>query len=118
MGRHWSADIQNNCRIATGQYTGDGTVAQPIIGIGFRPTYVQIWVRAAQNDLVARAIYQKTDDFIGDVSQEHTTVAGVEHRLRDNRLISLDADGFTVDDDGANAPPNTLAQDYAYLALG
>ena len=36
----------------------------------------------------------------------------------DNRLISLDADGFTVDDDDSDSHPNKLGETYDYLALG
>ena len=36
----------------------------------------------------------------------------------DDRIISLDSDGFTVDDRGFDTHPNTSSQVYNYMALG
>ena len=104
-------------RIATGQYTGDGTLSQAIIGIGFRPRYIKIWMH-----VVATANIQtflKTDTFAGDLAEIQLREAdGADHRIISNRIVSLDADGFTVDDNGVDAHPNKLGQVYDYICLG
>jgi len=103
-------------KIKTGQYTGDGTISQAITGIGFRPKYVRIWPHfEPPSETVDYELYERTDGF-------YTEFAFMLHytymRFRDNRIISLDSDGFTVDDDDVDSHPNKLNQEYNYLALG
>lgn len=40
------------------------------------------------------------------------------HKFETNRIISLDADGFTVDDNGADQDPNANGVTYNYIAIG
>ena len=103
-------------RIKTGTYTGDGTTGQAITGIGFQPKYVKIWVRLVSE--AEQYIFEKMDDSWGDYCIYESIVAGSEHRSLDNRINSLDADGFTVDDDAGDAHPNANGRVYSYLALG
>lgn len=103
-------------RIKTGTYTGDGTEGQAITGVGFQPKFVKIW-----NHPAAEAnwlIYEKLDQTWTDYAIEHGVTATSEHRSLDSRINSLDADGFTVDDDGIDASPNVDTATYDYLALG
>lgn len=103
------------CRIKTGQYTGDDTVSQSIIGIGFRPKRVEIILHAvAYGDM---HVWVKTDQMAGDFCGRHVA-AGPHDQGVSDRLISLDDDGFTVDDQGANGDPNKGAQLYDYTCWG
>lgn len=102
------------CRIKTGTYTGDGTEGQAIAGVGFRPKYIKIWIHITAE--VTHNIYEKLDQTWGDYCVRHE--AGGGHDNLDNRINSLDADGFTVDDDGNDEQPNNNTQVYDYLALG
>ncbi len=105
--------------IKTGSYTGDGATSQGITGVGFLPKYVKTWVRevTAGNSMVS---YETTSDIIDDNAAGLTVRIGVSgtHSVQTNRIISLDADGFTVDDAGADSHPNQNSQIYNYLAIG
>lgn len=118
-GAIWNFIINNlyGCRIATGTYTGDGTVAQAITGIGFRPKYTKIWEHwtAPHNTETFIKIDQMDTDH---AERQIRSAGGTDHYLDDDSLISLDADGFTVDDDGANQHPNVLNQPYDFICLG
>ena len=102
----------------TGTYTGDGTTSQAITGIGFRPKYLRIWVRVTVN-AAALPVFETTDTIIDD-SPDGLAILhpglNVPHQSETNTIISLDADGFTVDDDGADGHPNKLGTVYNYLA--
>lgn len=107
-------------RIATGTYTGDGTVSHAITGLGFRPKYVRIWRHNAEAAGTWNYIFERTDTYAGDLCHRIST-AGTNAALMEvvgDCLISLDADGFTVDDGGIDDQPNTDGQLYDYLALG
>jgi len=104
------------CKIKTGTYTGDGTESQAITGVGFRPKYVAIWIQPGGPSV--QSFFEKVDQFLVDLSFMHFVWAGQEHIFQLNALISLDADGFTVDDAGTDSDPNKNAQVYVYLALG
>ncbi len=103
-------------RIKTGTYTGDGTESQAITGIGFSPKYVKIFRRPTSEILME--LYEKLDQSWGDFAAEHGVTATAEHKAFDNRINSLDADGFTVDDDASDQNPNADTFTYNYLALG
>ena len=99
--------------IYTGTYTGDGSLGQAIAGVPFPPKYVRIWVRPIALGLNS---YEKLDRTWADFAYEHT--AGGGHRGLADAINSLNLDGFTVDDAGVNADPNTNGVVYDYLALG
>ena len=100
-------------RIKTGTYTGDGSTSQAITGIGFQPKMVTIWIYSLTEGNTGQLT--KIDQFATDMAID---AWGTPHFIRDNRLISLDADGFTVDDDGTDDFPNTNGATYAYIAFG
>lgn len=108
------------CRIKTGSYTGDGATSKAITGVGFKPKYVKIWTRNAV-DGTAINIHETTADIIDDnasgMSALHSSAAA-GHSVQANTIISLDTDGFTVDDDGVDADPNANGVVYNYLCLG
>ena len=98
--------------IKTGTYTGDGSLSQGITGIGFQPTYVHVFDSEAHG--VATQLFFCHEN----IGAGLTTMAysGTVNTAND-RIISLDLDGFTVDDQGANGHPNKNAQVYLYLAV-
>lgn len=98
------------CRIATGTYTGDGTVSQAITGVGFPPKALYIYRQGPGH------VHWKTD-LDGAWCKELAQGAGNFNYLA-NRIDSLDADGFTVDDGGADVDPNTTGQTYVFIAWG
>ena len=106
-------------RIATGTYTGDGATSQAITGVGFRPKWVRVMARETSSTTLA--IYETTDTVVDDnaagVALAHSSAAA-GHSTQLNAIISLDADGFTVDDSGSDSHPNMNGQVYNYIAIG
>ena len=108
-------------RYKTGSYTGDGSTSLAVTGVGFKPRYVKIWERVTTNSIAAS--YNETtpeiiDDIAGGTSIGIDQNVSQQLRAYSNTIISLDADGFTVDDDGVDSHPNTSGQVYNYLAMG
>lgn len=100
--------------LVTGQYTGDGTTSQGITGIGFAPKVVVI-SRDGTSDS-GFELHIKTADMSTEFAYE--VGAGANNNgIRDNKIISLDSDGFTVDDNGADENPNSNTATYNYWCL-
>lgn len=107
-------------RIKTGSYTGDGSTSLGITGVGFSPKFVKIWERATVDNTnvgIFETIPETVDDNAAGGSNQHTASAA-GHRFRTNQIISLDADGFSIDDNGVNANPNASGVAYNYMAIG
>jgi hypothetical protein len=105
-----------NCSIETGTYTGNGALDKKIT-TSITPKYVKVWYYTAvdgQNDV----IFEKVDTMGDNWSIMHCVTATKEHQIKDNGLITLDVDGFHVDDDGINNHPNANGFTYCYLVLG
>jgi len=102
-------------RLNTGQYTGDGTASRAITGVGFRPRYVKITQRRVTNSIIE--IYEKTDQDYETMCAGYTSVADHGCYAFVDRLISLDADGFTIGDAGENKHPNGDGNTYRWMAL-
>jgi len=111
-----TAFLSGGGNIVTGTYTGDGSTGQAITGVGFRPKYLKVWPHPVGE--TNAPIYEKTDQTWGDYAVEHQWGSADQHRVLDNRINSLDADGFTVDDDGSNQHPNKADQVYDYVTFG
>jgi len=105
----------NFCRIKTGTYTGDGSTGQAITGVGFTPKSIEIWVHPV--GATGAEMHTKLDLTWGDYDFVHTS-SDPEHHNDLSRINSLDADGFTVDDDIIDATPNKDGIVYDYRALG
>lgn len=103
------------CLIKTGTYTGDGSTSQGITGIGFRPKYIKIWKRPTVDGSNKRH-GERVDGFTGGFAFLHIDAGG--HEENEHLIISLDADGFTVDDNNGDQFPNKNGETYEYLALG
>lgn len=99
------------------QYTGDGATSLGITGVGFQPKMVIIAVHRTSpgnEDYWIRIENQDTDQCLVNVAGG----ASGGGRFDDDKIISLDADGFTVDDNGANNHPNTSSQVYDFVCFG
>ena len=108
-------------RIKTGTYTGDGATSLAITGVGFQPVFLAIASRATSDGSAAWVGFttdQIMDDNNSGGSISLEAVWNNAGQFRTNEIISLDTDGFTVDDDGADAHPNKNSQVYNYLAIG
>ncbi len=112
----YSINPGTSAKIKTGTYTGDGTTAKAITGVGFTPKYLKIWIHPTSS--TTNEIFEKLDQDWADFTVKHWIQAGAEHYSYANQINSLDADGFTVDDNGLNDDPNALGIVYDYLALG
>lgn len=104
------------CRIATGQYTGDGTLSQVITGIGFLPKFVFIHERKGLPEGTQLLSCYTIDSMVAGWAV-HIAGAGTQSVFI-NSIDSLDADGFTVDDHGTDWLPNKLGQVYEFYCLG
>ena len=106
-------EMTNICRIKVVTYQGDGSTSLAITGVGFHPLYVRIW-----NDVNATVSMPVNER----VAEMNTTMSWLtldgDTDIVDNAIISLDADGFTVDDAGGDAHPNKSGVDYIALCLG
>ncbi len=107
-------------RIATGSYSGDGNVSQGITGLGLAPNFVII---ARRNTTHNAAVWvgMTWDSMIDDNAGGLAIVpsGNVEQWVtRVNAIILLGADGFTVDDAGADTDPNTNGVTYNFVAVG
>jgi hypothetical protein len=105
----------------TGTYTGDGSTSQGITGLGFQPKYVKIWFRTTSNGTDMES-YDTTDTIVDDNASGgaiRTERSGdnSNYDFRTNAIISLNADGFTVDDAGGNSHPNKSGQIYNFVAF-
>ena len=101
-GAAWGDLIHYYTRVKVGTFTGDGTSAKGITGVGFAPTFLLVIPLTGTNPAFA-----KGTDF----------ASGNSHKFSDNTtdtsgIKTLDSDGFTVD---ANANVNTVV--YQYVAF-
>ena len=114
------AGLATFARIATGSYTGDGTTSQGITGLGFQPKVLWITIRETTPGNTVAYFWTSTaivdDDASGGNLQKFGSQANVT--FQDDGIISLDSDGFTVDDDGDNSHPNASGVAYNYWAIG
>ena len=114
--------IANGARIATGSYTGDGTTSLAVTGVGFVPSYLTITRRRVTDGSTyqSKEIMFTSDVIIDDNSSggavDLNSVTG--NRFRSNAIISLDANGFTVDDNGDDSDPNANTIVYNFMATG
>ena len=100
--------------IKTGTYTGDGTTRQAITGVGFQ--VVMVWIIPyTESASIEIETYSK---ITGMYSDRCLMMALNDHEICDNRIISLDADGFTVDDEAGDYNPNKDGTPYHYIAWG
>lgn len=90
--------------VASGHYTGDGVNGRAITGLGFQPAVVIV-----KGDRADGAVCRTADMPVG--SCKHLTGTWA---LQSNRLLSLDADGFTV---GSDTDVNASGSSYTWVAF-
>jgi hypothetical protein len=95
----------------TGQYTGAGGT-KSITGVGFQPKFLQIWQHQV-------GVANNTPEFV-KTNQDPVNVcwyyqSGVGSGHITDAIVSLDVDGFTVKDAGANKDPNINGQVYNFV---
>jgi hypothetical protein len=114
------AGIGGGAKFKTGQYTGNGSTSQAITGVGFTPRYVAIRYRTTSS--ADGAYFIRTDQEITDycmvIKGEIDALEVPLTQMLDDCIISLDADGFTVDDIGNPGDPNYSGRTYIYVAIG
>ena len=104
----------------TGTYQGDGATSQAITGVGFQVIYVKIWNQVTAAG--AQESFETTTEIVADnasggaYTDENVPAGG--HAFAINAIISLGADGFTVDDAGSDEHPNKNGITYNYYAVG
>ncbi|MCJ7560480.1 hypothetical protein MUO79_07660 [Candidatus Bathyarchaeota archaeon] len=103
-------------KTAYATYTGDGAATQAIVGVGFRPRFVQILERT-NNDATVKFACAITEDGGNTLLMQNfpsTTFYELDH------VISFDADGFTVGDGtgGVGNQLNKAGIDYNYICFG
>ena len=112
-----SATLTNNCKIQTLTYEGDGSTSYHI-DTDIHPLYVRILNRETV-DTTNIYISETTNTIVDDhASGAAIRIQAAAVEMRINMIPSLDADGFTVDDAGADAHPNKNGQVYNVLVLG
>lgn len=105
-------------KLKTGSYTGDGSTSQGITGVGFTPKVLLIIYASGDGNDTA-VVMTSTEHMARDAQglvALFTAAGGVKDF--DNRVLSLDSDGFTVSDDGTDSHPNQNTAAYDYIALG
>ena len=108
-------DMGSVCVIRTGSYTGDGSEAHTITGLGFRPKFVWVCKKIDVDMTEKNGHYRFDVDTLNNCTQWVSTGA---HRTRKNTITDFTDDGFIVDDIGVNADPNQNGTVYMFLALG
>jgi hypothetical protein len=94
-------------RMATGTYTGDGNATQAITGVGFEPEHVFIY---RQLNSSGGGDWWKSD-------VDGTKSRSQSWGYKDDHIISLDSDGFTVGDGtGGSNEVNVNTGIYTYVA--
>lgn len=116
------ANVRPNriCQMATGTYTGDGSTSLAITGVGFRPKFLLIWDVAADGGTINNVLMTSDTYMALDAQGLAAFIIGgtSNFNVNDNRVLSLDADGFTVSDDGVDGDPNASGNTYHYVAFG
>jgi len=107
-------------KIFTGTYTGDGTTSKAITGVGFQPKFLIIYKDATDGNLAT--VISTTDTLVDNDAQGLAHVitpnASSTNTMEDNKILSLDSDGFTVSDNSADEDPNANGVSYEYMCLG
>ena len=111
-------DVLGGAGTKSGSFTGDGTTSMPITGVGFKPKYLKIWTRVTVDGTNITA-FETTDVILDDnaAGGAYKILGAGVHSFETNHIKSLDVDGFTVSDNGADNHPNKLNQVYNYFAI-
>ena len=107
---------RGNCCIETGNYTGDGGVAQAINLTDANLVIKALWIWPHPTAEAWEWGYFKMDQTWADYCLVINKDAA--NNVLDNRINSIGTGTFTVDDDGADSDPNKNGATYDYLVIG
>jgi len=111
----WAA-ASGSGNFTTGTYTGDGTTSMGVTGVGFQPKVVMVCPKYTASTLTN--FYIACDQMNSALCYKIHSNSGTGNYTLANKIISLDADGFTVDDAGSDIDPNKNNEVYVYIAWG
>lgn len=118
MARTRAKSAGGGTSIVTGTYTGDGATTQAIVGVGFIPRAVQIYVQSDVAQPLGYPMGWKTNQDGVNAFLPHYETGNVYEA---DHIVSLDVDGFTVGDGTATVwgnVLNVLGRVYAYACWG
>lgn len=103
-------------KILTGTYTGDGTTSQAIVAWTeeLDAKFIMITPRKTTDALLTA--YWTTPAIMDD--NANGGAIKDTSKFEDNRIISINPDGFTVDDNSGNGDPNKSGRVYNYVVTG
>jgi len=114
------ADLQSNkVVIKSGTYTGDTGTTQAITGVGFTPIFLTVMEYASDGgdcNVVTTSTTMVDNDAAG--MAHFLNNDATQSKTNSDMIRSLDADGFTVGDQGAVQGINNDGQTYEYVAFG
>jgi uncharacterized repeat protein (TIGR01451 family) len=96
--------LSSGYRMATGRYVGNGAASQSVAGLGFQPDAVFV-----RSDQVSATVVRSSS-----MPDSVSKALGPTIAVLKDRIISLDADGFTV---GPNVDVNAAAATYYWTAF-
>lgn len=106
-------------RIKTGLMTGDGSTDQGITGIGFQPKFGLIFpIVTSEGNIEIFLFFEKFTTGYALRMWSESGGSTSNFRMLDNRVITIDSDGFSVSDDGSDQNPNKANQSYGYVVFG
>ncbi len=118
VGSHIDAQVvePKGAKILTGTYTGDGTTSQAIVAWteDLDAHFIMITPRKTSDALLTT--YWTTSAIIDD--NANGGAIKDTSKFEDNRIISINSDGFTVDDNSGNGDPNKSGRVYNYVVIG
>jgi len=94
------------------EYTGDGTTGLGVTGVGFKGSYIKIWVQKLVHGDTVKS-YETSTHIIDDhVDGAVIKSDGNLQTLKTDAVKSFDDDGFTVSDRSIDSHPNKLGVIY------
>ena len=105
----------DKAEIKTGEYTGDGSTAQTITGLGFTPAFGKVWYRVAHGNV--SNVYETTTEIIAH-NAEGLALRPSDATMYYDTITAFGSGSFTVDDHGADSHPNKNGVVYCYLMIG
>lgn len=104
-----------------GEYTGDGSTGFSVTGLPCSPKYLKIVIRetTSGNAVEVWETWGRViDDDAAGMSILHRNADTPPHEVIKDAIVSLDADGFTVSDQGADKHPNKNTVKYNWYVIG
>lgn len=105
--------------IVSGTYTGDGELTQSIADLSFQPEDLEIEIKNTVSGTDVETFRTWTDLVDDDAAGMCVHTKGIAvNEVKKDQIKSLDSNGFTVSDQGADGHPNKQGIVYNYKASG